>query len=536
MLLFPETLIQDKDLPTYGEVSLGEMERKKVNESMLALAKKRSYGLFTENERYLIGKYASVHGATKAVRHFQKTHPHLKFPESTARSLRAKYESNLKEQSSSMQLQKKKLGRPLLLGDEIDTKVQEYLNMSRKKGAIVNSVVAIATAKALIEQSSEEHPKSISLENTEWARSLFRRMGFVRRAATTGRPKMPDGAVKEAGFIFHHSIIQTVERYQIPPSLIMNFDQTPLKYAPVSSQTLAKKNVKTVAISGLSYRQGLTATFGVTFSNQFLPMQLVYGGKTEASYPKVKFSSSFSLSANPKHFSNTAELLKLINEVIVPYVDEQRKTLGDANQAALLIIDVFRGQMTDPVLEALKENKIILVKIPPNMTHIYQPLDLTVNRSTKAFFKRKFTEWYSQEIHKQLEEGKKIDQVDVVLRLSVLKPLHAKWIIEFYNDMTSGKGKDVIANGWKSAGMMEALKSGQNGIGNLDPFGDIDPLMERVSLSSDDVLVSSAEIKENGYERVERENDDEDDEIWDDLNGDFPGKNIFDILDDELDD
>ena len=63
-----------------------------------------------------------------------------------------------------------------------------------------------------------------------------------------------------------------------------------------------------------------------------------------------------------------------------------------------------------------------------------------------------------------------------------------------------------------------------------------EPLMERVSLSSDDVLVSSAEIKENGYERVERENDDEDDEIWDNPNGDFPGKNIFDILDDELDD
>ena len=242
---------------------------------------------------------------------------------------------------------------------------------------------------------------------------------------------MPDGAVKEAGFIFHHSIIQTVERYQIPPSLIMNFDQTPLKYAPVSSQTLAKKNVKTVAISGLSYLQALTAIFGVTFSNQFFPMQLIYGGKTEASYPKFKFPSSFSLSANPKHFSNTAESLKLISEVIVPYVDEQRKTLGDANQAALLIIDVFRGQMTDPVVEAPKENKIILVKIPPNMTHIYQPLDLTVNRSAKAFFKRKFTEWYSQEIHKQLEEGKKIDQVDVVLRLSVLKPLHAKWIIEF---------------------------------------------------------------------------------------------------------
>ena len=164
----------------------------------------------------------------------------------------------------------------------------------------------------------------------------------------------------------------------------------PLQYAPVSSQTLAEKNVKIVAISGLSYRKAPTATFGITYSNHFLPMQLIYGGKTQASYPKSKFPSSLSLSANLKHFSNTVESLKLINEVIVPYVDEQRRTLDDANQAALLIIDVFRGQMTDPVTQALKDNNIILVKIPPNITHIYQPLDLPVNRSAKAFFKRKF--------------------------------------------------------------------------------------------------------------------------------------------------
>ena len=116
------------------------------------------------------------------------------------------------------------------------------------------------------------------------------------------------------------------------------------------------------------------------------------------------------------------------------------------DQTVLLIIDVFRGQMTEPVTHALEENSIMLVKVTPNMTHIYQPLDLTVNRSAKAFFKRKFTEWYSGEICKQLSEGKDLDQVEVVLRLSVLKPLHAKWILEFYNDMTSGKGGDIISH------------------------------------------------------------------------------------------
>ena len=39
--------------------------------------------------------------------------------------------------------------------------------MLRKKGGIVNSVVAIATAKALIEQTKDEHFKCIDLQNTE---------------------------------------------------------------------------------------------------------------------------------------------------------------------------------------------------------------------------------------------------------------------------------------------------------------------------------------------------------------------------------
>ena len=132
-------------------------------------------------------------------------------------------------------------------------------------------------------------------------------MGFVWRAATTGRPKFPNGAIKEVGFVFHPNIIDIVDRYQISPSLIKNCDQTSLKYAPVSSQTLDKKNVKTVAMSELSYRKALTVSFGITFSNHFLPMQLIHGGKTATSYPKFYFPLPFSVSANEKHSTNTNE-------------------------------------------------------------------------------------------------------------------------------------------------------------------------------------------------------------------------------------
>ena len=106
-------------------------------------------------------------------------------------------------------------------------------------------------------------------------------------------------------------------------------------------------------------------------------MQLTYGGKTNQSLPRFEFPVGFSLSANSKHYSNTAGSIKLIKEIIIPYIEKERISLKlPKTQPALLIMDVFRGQITEDVLTVLKDNNISVVRVPAN---IFQLLDLTVN-------------------------------------------------------------------------------------------------------------------------------------------------------------
>ena len=60
---------------------------------------------------------------------------------------------------------------------------------------------------------------------------------------------------------------------------------------------------------------------------KFLPMQLIHCGKTQRSLRRVSFPDPFSLSANEKHFSSAKESLKLIDEMITPYVEKEREIL-----------------------------------------------------------------------------------------------------------------------------------------------------------------------------------------------------------------
>ena len=123
-----------------------------------------------------------------------------------------------------------------------------FLLNLRRRGGVVNTSIAIATAKALVDKSKNR--SSFAIPTSSWAKSLFNRMGFKRRTATTGKLVIPEGARKEAEFIYLHEIVSIVEKHSNPPSVVVNLDQTPSKYVQASRHTMAKKGVATVEIVG----------------------------------------------------------------------------------------------------------------------------------------------------------------------------------------------------------------------------------------------------------------------------------------------
>ena len=82
------------------------------------------------------------------------------------------------------------------------------------------------------------------------------------------------------------------------------------------------------------------------------------------------------------------------------------------------------------------------------MTKYYEVLDSTVNKYAKAFTIKKINEWYAKEINPQLDAGIPLEEVDVKLRLPVMKRILAHWMVESYNHMTTGEGKKNVMSGW----------------------------------------------------------------------------------------
>ena len=161
------------------------------------------------------------------------------------------------------------------------------------------------------------------------------------------------------------------------------------------------------------------------------------------------------MTSTPNHWSNKDKVIEYLEKVVFPFIVDKCKerSLRD-EQKAILVFDVFKGQKTERVQHLIADNNCVCVFVPANMTNYFQPLDLTVNGPAKQFLKGKFQEWYAREIAKQVDKGIDVYSIDVNTKLSVMKPIYARWLVGLYDHLRNKP--EVIRKGYEMAGIVEA--------------------------------------------------------------------------------
>ena len=124
----------------------------------------------------------------------------------------------------------KKMGRLLLIGDEADKELQEYVRYLHATGAAVNTAVVIASAEVILLNKDANILKQITLTK-DWAKSLPIRMGMVkRRVSSKAKVDVENFEALKQGFLLDIKNIVSLE--EIPPDLNINWDQTSINYIP----------------------------------------------------------------------------------------------------------------------------------------------------------------------------------------------------------------------------------------------------------------------------------------------------------------
>ena len=114
-----------------------------------------TYLTYTPQDRAEIGKYCLQNCPAATIRKFSRTF--TKLVESTVRSMKKSYEASFNSKKRKLdfdgeitELVPTKHGRPLLIGAELDAKVERYINVLRDNGVVINTQIVVAAGKGLV--------------------------------------------------------------------------------------------------------------------------------------------------------------------------------------------------------------------------------------------------------------------------------------------------------------------------------------------------------------------------------------------------
>ena len=76
-------------------------------------------------------------------------------------------------------------------------------------------------------------------------------------------------------------------------------------------------------------------------------------------------------------------MLKYPENIIAPYVEKVHESF-ESNTSALVIMDKFRGQITESIFSLLDQHNIHVCLRPPNTTDHLRPMDIPVTSQLKT--------------------------------------------------------------------------------------------------------------------------------------------------------
>ena len=140
-------------------------------------------------------------------------------------------------------------GRPTLLG-KYDYDLITYIQGLRKAGGIINSQIVRSAAQGILIVRNKSllyyFGGEISLEKS-WAESFLKRLEFSKRKGTRPSRKNPadyDDVLEN----FQKRVHGNISQFNIPPSLVINWDQRGVCLVPVGKWTMAETGKKQIDI------------------------------------------------------------------------------------------------------------------------------------------------------------------------------------------------------------------------------------------------------------------------------------------------
>ena len=180
---------------------------------------------------------------------------------------------------------------------------------------------------------------------------------------------------------YFQKLQETIQERGIPPDDIWNMDETGFRIGFGKDQLIVTKRKRAHYFGLPQNRESATAIECIAATGQYIPAFLILSGQLHMSqwYQQQEFHEDTVIAISPSGYSNDQLSLDWLKH----YDQHTAKRAKSKNR--LLVLDGHGSHHTIEFIEYCEAHHILPFGLPPNLTHLLQPLDVVVFQPLKHY-------------------------------------------------------------------------------------------------------------------------------------------------------
>ncbi|XP_065639662.1 uncharacterized protein LOC136072385 [Hydra vulgaris] len=280
------------------------------------------------------------------------------------------------------------VGRRSALLPEGEVTIAQYIATFSDFGYAFEIVDLKLFIQSFLQKSGRDCPYfKEHLPGNDWVRSFLKRhKKLLSYRACQNICRKRAAVICDSVNRFFSNLEETIKKFL--PQNIINYDKTNLSDDPKSKQMIFRKGTKHAKRVMNTSKSSVSIIFACSADGVFLSPYTVYkaerlmdtwilGGPMDARYNRTKSG-----------WFDSHCFIDWMQTLVIPYF---RHVDNDALK--ILIGDNLACHLSIEVIEICEANNILMVFLPPNSTHLLQPLDLAVYGPIKSTWRKVLTAW-----------------------------------------------------------------------------------------------------------------------------------------------
>jgi hypothetical protein len=282
--------------------------------------------------------------------------------------------------------EKKKPGPQPIIGEEAETDLFEWVVGMQKQGFPVSRDMLIVKANQIYQELFGNLRSSGSIGRGWLERFLSRYPQLTLRMSQVIKRNRNDTTVEDLHDFFN-KLIKVVIEEKLDADRIFNMDETGFAQRSRSKKVVAVSGSKNVWSKSIDANFHLTIVAAASARGHVLPPVFIVPGQRlsrdvldECDVEGAKITTA------PKGFVNQF--------LFMSWLDHFTKSIPlHVVRPILLVCDGCSSHYNPDIAAKAASLRVILLPLPPNVTHLYQPLDVSVFKPFKVVLRKKIQEF-----------------------------------------------------------------------------------------------------------------------------------------------